>query len=109
MKIAIAIDGIEVSQHFGHCDSFVIYEIADGKVKDQIMVTNPGHVPGVLPKMLIDRGVTCLIAGGLGSNAQKIFREAGINLVVGARGEAEEVIRRYLEGNLDEGENSCDH
>jgi len=53
--------------------------------------------------------VTCLIAGGLGSNAQKIFREAGINLVVGARGEAEEVIRRYLEGNLDEGENSCDH
>ena len=109
MKIAIAVDGVEVTQHFGHCDSFVIYEIEDGAVKDQIMVMNPGHVPGVLPKMLIDRGVSCLITGGLGSNAQKIFRDAGIRLIVGISGEAEDAIRDYMNGKLQDGENSCDH
>ena len=109
MKIAIAIDGVEVSQHFGHCDSFLIYDVEDGKVMDQIMVMNPGHVPGVLPKMLIDRGVSCLIAGGLGTNAQKIFQESGIDLVVGAAGEAEDVIQAFLAGELQTQENSCDH
>ena len=109
MKIAIAVDGVEVSQHFGHCDGYVIYTVDEGKVKDQIMVMNPGHVPGVLPKMLIERGVRLLIAGGLGTNAQKIFRDAGIDLIMGIQGEAEEAIQKYLEGKLDTKENSCDH
>jgi predicted Fe-Mo cluster-binding NifX family protein len=109
MKIAIAVDGIEVTQHFGHCDSFVIYDVEEGQVKDQIMLMNPGHVPGVLPQMLIDRGVSCLITGGLGSNAQKIFADAGIDLVMGVQGEAEDVIQNFLAGKLQIGENSCDH
>ncbi len=109
MKIAIAVDGVEVSQHFGHCDSFVIYDVEAGKIKDQIMVMNPGHVPGVLPQMLIERGVSCLISGGLGSNAQKLFHDAGIQLVMGVQGEAEDVIYDFLTGKLQTGENSCDH
>ena len=35
MKIAVASDGNFVSGHFGHCESFTLYEADDGKVKNK--------------------------------------------------------------------------
>ena len=108
-KVCVAIDGVEVSSHFGQCSGFLIYEIDQGKILDQKLILNPGHVPGFLPDFLSGKGVECLITGGIGMNAKKIFDDKDIKVIYGVKGEAEKVIKDYCEGRLEEGINQCEH
>ncbi|NMD17690.1 MAG: hypothetical protein GYA82_03825 [Synergistaceae bacterium] len=39
----------------------------------------------------------------------RILKEAGVRPVIGARGEAEEVARAFLDGTLQCGDSSCGH
>ena len=51
-----------------------------------------------------------VIAGGMGHRAQGIFAENGIEVIVGAPAEPpESIVQSYLDGNLQSGENLCDH
>ncbi|MDO8886613.1 NifB/NifX family molybdenum-iron cluster-binding protein [Candidatus Oleimmundimicrobium sp.] len=109
MKIAVATNRKEVSPHFGHCLSFTVAEIEDGKVLKKEEVPNPGHQPGFLPKFLAEIGINCIIAGGMGQSAQMLFAQSGIKVVTGAYGLVDDVIKGYVEGNLSLGENICDH
>lgn len=108
-KIAIATDGAEVAQHFGRCPAYTLVEIRDGLVTGKTVVPNPGHQPGFLPRFLAEKGVGCVIAGGMGPRAQNLFAEQGISTITGVTGPVEEVIESYLSGNLVEGESLCDH
>ncbi len=100
MKIAVASDRSMVTEHFGHCEAFNIYEAEDGKIVRSESVPNPGHKPGFLPNFLNDMGVKVIISGGMGGGAVNIFNEKGIEVIVGARGSAEAAVKDYLEGNL---------
>ncbi|WP_291636526.1 NifB/NifX family molybdenum-iron cluster-binding protein [Clostridium sp.] len=100
MKIAIASDGKNVSGHFGFCEGFTIYEVEEGKSTNKDFVPNPGHKPGFLPVFLKDLNVNLLIAGGMGATAQNLFNEKGIELVVGAQGFNEDVLQKYINGEL---------
>lgn len=100
MKIGVAKEGNQVSQHFGHCEGFQVFDIEDGKVVGQQFVESPGHRPGYLPPFLADKGVNIVIAGGMGATAQELFEERGISVIVGAQGPLEAVINEYLKGNL---------
>ncbi|MBN1688572.1 MAG: NifB/NifX family molybdenum-iron cluster-binding protein [Candidatus Omnitrophica bacterium] len=107
MKIAIATDGEEVSMHFGRCPSFTLIEVENGKVLKKEVVDNPGHHPGFLPRFMHEQGVRIVIAGGAGRRAQDLFSEVGIELVLGASGPVEDVIRSFVAGELKNGESSC--
>lgn len=100
MKIGVAKEGDYVSQHFGHCEGFQVFDIADGKVVGEDFVQSPGHRPGFLPPFLADKGVKLVIAGGMGATAQELFQERGISVIVGAQGPIEAVIGEYLNGTL---------
>lgn len=100
MKIAIASDGKIVSGHFGHCEGFTIYETEENKVLKQEFVQNPGHRPGYLPVFLKDLNVNVIIAGGMGATAQELFADNNINVVVGAMGQCDDVIKEFINGNL---------
>jgi predicted Fe-Mo cluster-binding NifX family protein len=51
-----------------------------------------------------------IIAGGMGSRAQGLFAESGIQVITGAPSEAPEVlVKNYLDGTLVVGDNVCDH
>jgi len=100
MKIGVAKEGQYVSQHFGHCEGFQVFDIADGKVTGQEFVKNPGHRPGFLPPFLADIGVNVVIAGGMGATAQELFQERGISVIVGIQGPIDEVIAAYMKGEL---------
>lgn len=63
MKIAVASEGRMVAQHFGHCESFNIYTVQEGKVTGSKFVQNPGHKPGFLPNYLNELGVKVIISG----------------------------------------------
>ncbi|GMQ64424.1 NifB/NifX family molybdenum-iron cluster-binding protein [Vallitalea maricola] len=110
MKVAIAKEGNVVSGHFGYCEGFQIYEVENNQVKDTTLVANPGHKPGFLPRFLGEKNVNVIIAGGMGATAQQLFNENNISVIVGASGELDEVIKRYLDGKLESTGSVChDH
>jgi predicted Fe-Mo cluster-binding NifX family protein len=110
MKIAMPIQGGKLSQHFGHSEQFSLFEIEDQSVRDREELTPPPHEPGLLPRWLKEQGVTLVIAGGMGQRAQQIFEQAGIEVICGAPSESPAtVVDSYLKGDLETGDNACDH
>jgi predicted Fe-Mo cluster-binding NifX family protein len=107
MKIAISTDGDYVSPHFGRCPGFTIVEMEQGKVLSKEIVNNPGHAPSFLPQFLSERGVNCIIAGGMGRRAEGLFSEQGIEIIVGIEGRIDEVIDKLAKGILISGESLC--
>jgi len=107
MRVAISTDGNFVSAHFGRCPSFTIVDIKDGKVGERKVIENPGHQPGLIPQFLQQRGVECIVAGGMGMRAQGFFAEAGIQTILGASGRIDDVIEKLQKGTLESGESLC--
>lgn len=100
MKIAVASEGKMVTEHFGHCEGFTIFDIDGGKIQREDFVSNPGHRPGFLPVFLYEKGVKVIISGGMGEGAVDIFNEKGIEVITGASGEARTAVISYLQGIL---------
>lgn len=112
MRIAIPMASGHLAQHFGHCEKFALIDV--DPVTRQITATSeveaPEHQPGLLPPWLKERGVTLVIAGGMGSRAHSLFQAAAIEVLTGAPEESPEVlVRQYLDGGLVTGQNACDH
>ncbi len=74
-KVAIASEKDNVSDHFGYCEGFNIYDIKEEKITKKEFVPNPGHKPGFLPNFLNEKGVNIIISGGMGQKAVNIFNE----------------------------------
>ena len=100
MKIAVAGEGKNVTEHFGHCVNFLIYSVENGNITNEESIPNPGHKPGFLPNFLADRGVNVIISGGMGGGAVDIFNERNVEVVVGASGDAKTAVLNYLKGEL---------
>ncbi|MBU3160730.1 NifB/NifX family molybdenum-iron cluster-binding protein [Clostridium frigoris] len=100
MKIAVASEGKNVSGHFGYCEGFTIYDVVESKSLNKSFTPNPGHKPGYLPVFLKELNVNVIIAGGMGETAQQLFNENGIEVVVGAQGFSEDVVQKYINGEL---------
>lgn len=107
MKLAIAQDGEIVSAHFGHCESYAIFEMEDGTLARQADLLSPGHEPGRLPAFLAENGVNAVIAGGMGPRAVELFHMNGIEVFLGIAGEIEAVAAAYAAGGLTSGESTC--
>ncbi|MGI6662135.1 MAG: NifB/NifX family molybdenum-iron cluster-binding protein [Bacillota bacterium] len=109
MRIAVACDNGKVSAHFGHCQEYRLYDVVDGKISDSSSLANPGHQPGFLPDYLASHGVNCIIAGGMGPRAVELFEQNNVKVVLGAEGDTDEVVSKYLEGSLNLGKSTCEH
>ncbi len=107
MKAAISTDGGKVSAHFGRCPSFTIVTVEGQQVTARETIANPGHHPGYLPQFLHERGVDCIVAGGMGHRARALFEEKGISMVVGIEGPVEEAAKKLARGQLKGGDNTC--
>ena len=118
MRIAVSSEsnqGMEsrVSPHFGRCPYFVLVDVEEREVLAVDAVENPffgQHQPGQVPGYIKEQEAQVMLSGGMGRRAQGFFGEFGIRVVVGApSNDAEEVVKQYLEGSLQAGENICDH
>jgi len=99
----------KLCSHFGHCEQFALIDTEKKKIRGKVMHTPPAHEPGVLPRWLHDLGARVIIAGGMGSRAQQLFVESGIEVVTGAPMDSpESLVRQYLTGILVTGDNVCD-
>ncbi|NLL49259.1 MAG: dinitrogenase iron-molybdenum cofactor [Firmicutes bacterium] len=100
MKIAVASDKDRVTEHFGHCECFVIFETEKNTIVRSEMVPNPGHRPGFLPLYLHELGVETIISGGIGGSAVELFNGRKIEVIVGVKGSPRQAVESYLAGEL---------
>lgn len=107
MKIAISTDSGKVSAHFGRCPEFTTVEIENGEVVERERIENPGHKRGYLPKFLKERGVDCIVAGGMGRRAVSMFEDFDIRTITGVNGDIGDVIRKIIDGEIEGAENLC--
>jgi len=112
MRYAVPIADDKVAAHFGHCSHFALFDVDETTtaiVKKEV-IPSPGHQPGFLPGWLAEEGVSVVIASGMGSRAQALFRENHIEVVVGVLGDdPEKTVLDYMRGALATGDNVCDH
>ena len=110
MRYAIPLVEGKLSMHFGHCQEFAFVDTEDGKITAVEKAIAPSYAPGALPAWLAENSADVIIAGGMGSRAQNLFRQNDIEVIVGAPVEdPEELVRMHLAGALVPGENVCDH
>jgi len=110
MKIAVpTVDGV-LCMHFGHSEKFALVDVDGEEAKGVQFLTPPAHAPGVLPKWLHEQGANVIIASGMGSRAQMLFKENDIDVLVGAPiMEPEKIVKQYMAGELTLAGNVCDH
>ena len=112
MKYAVPVSGGVMCSHFGHCEQFALIDVDEKnkKIISKELVTAPEHEPGLFPKWLAEKGTARVIAGGMGMRAQGLFRENGIEVIVGAmESDPEKAVLNHLSGSLTTGNNVCDH
>ena len=107
--LAIATDHNQVAQHFGRCQGYTLVRHNRQTVTAKEFISNPGHEPGFLPRFLAEKGIHCIVAGGMGPRAQRLFDEHSIDYIIGVSGSVDEAANSFLKGELSEGESSCQH
>ena len=109
MKIAVPFSNGEVFQHFGHTETFKLYEIKDGRVASIDIVDTNGSGHDALSALLANLSVNVLVCGGIGDGAQAALTAAGIEICSGATGDADKAVNAYLNGELVSAGVNCDH
>lgn len=110
MIIAVTYENGNVFQHFGHCESFKIYEVEDNSVKTEKVIDSMGNGHGALAGFLAENSVDVLICGGIGGGARNALANVGIELYPGVTGNADEAVKALLKGNLNYNPNTtCSH
>ena len=109
-RIAIPLEDGILCSHFAHCQQVAIIDSDSNSVTWETLVTPPPHEPGLLPGWLAEKGVTDVIAGGMGQRAITLFNEQKINVFVGAPIKApKDLANDLLNNTLMAGANYCDH
>ena len=112
MKYAVPVSGSMVATHFGHCEQFTLIDVDEAKneiVRKEI-IPSPGHQPGLLPVWLAEQGVSVIIASGMGSRAQGLFRQNRIEVIINVvEANPEKAVLDYIGGRLEVGDDVCDH
>ncbi len=112
MKKIFAIPALngQLTQHFGHCESFALVATENGIIIGEEWITPPVHQPGVYPKFLSELGVQVVIAGGMGQKAQDLFTQNNIQVCVGVEPDSpKKLVQKYMDEALVTGGNQCTH
>jgi predicted Fe-Mo cluster-binding NifX family protein len=103
MKIAIPVADGFCSVHFGHADTFTIFDIEpqSNLIINKESIEPPPHESGMLPAWLHNLGVDILIVGGMDTLARELFQKENIEILSGApSAPPEEIAQQYIEGTL---------
>ena len=100
MKIAVTYNNGQIFQHFGHTETFKVYQVKDGKVASSAILDSSGSGHGALASLLRSQGVDALICGGIGGGAKTALAQAGVTLYGGVSGSADQAVTDLLAGKL---------
>jgi predicted Fe-Mo cluster-binding NifX family protein len=111
MKIAIPVRcNNQIDDHFGHCEYYSIYSISEsGEIADKIVIESEqgcGCKSGIAA-ILANDGVKVMLAGGIGAGAINKLNNAGIEVLRGCAGDADSLVKEYLNGLIKDSGSSC--
>ena len=112
MKYAVPVSSGKLATHFGHCQQFALIDVDETTktIVNQEFIASPGHEPGLLPVWLAEQGVSVIIASGMGSRAQGLFRQNRIEVIINVvEANPEKIVLDYIGGTLKIGDDVCDH
>lgn len=94
----------EVSAHFGHCAGYILVSIRNSEITHTATLPAMPHEQGgcMAPVgVLAQKGVTALLAGGMGMRPLNGFQQAGITVYkVGLPSTIDTAISSFLKGHL---------
>lgn len=102
MRIAVASEGLEVSNHFGCCTNFNYYKVDDDRLVDSRNLPSQGHLCGSQANFLRQIEVKVLICGTISPQEIEIMNNAGITVISGIKGKAIDAADAYSKGFLED-------
>jgi predicted Fe-Mo cluster-binding NifX family protein len=110
-KIAIPITkSNQVDDHFGHCEFYGVYTISDKNEIVDVLTIKSEQGCGCksnIAEVLSDKGVTTMLAGGIGGGAINVLNYWGIKVIRGCSGNAVEIVKQFVEGKISDSGESC--
>ncbi|MBC8366007.1 hypothetical protein H8E52_01215 [bacterium] len=100
MKIAVACEGSlpedSISMVMARCASFQILDTESGNLESKPNLLKDGeHGTGVkVAQWLLEEGVTLVVSGKVGPQAQKVFDEAGMKTLALKDGRASDILSK---------------
>ena len=108
MKIAMPYLEGNLNPHFGTSREFIVFEAENDNITGKKIITNEIlHNHGGLAQLLKAEGASVVITGGIGRPMAQALQQAGFGVLTGASGEAEQVAKDFLSGNLITGMAHC--
>ena len=110
-KVAVPVDvDNRLEDHFGHCDHYEIYTVAnDNKMvsKETLEPEDGCGCKSNIASILVENGVTVMLAGGIGAGAISMLNKCGIDVVRGCSGTANEIVEQFASGNIIDSGETC--
>jgi predicted Fe-Mo cluster-binding NifX family protein len=112
MRIAIPTKGLQIDDHFGHCQSYTVYTVnSEMEIESTDTVPSPqgcgckSNIATTFKQM----GVTVMLAGNMGTGALNILNNNGIKVYRGCSGEVQKNVDAFLKGNIHDSGLGCSH
>lgn len=99
MKIVVASEGKNVSEHFSKCEGFRVYEFEGETIHVHDYLENDGTL-GNYADLFESMGVSTIIAGGIGEGQLSKLEGKGLWVFKGIQGEVSEAILKLKQGML---------
>ncbi len=100
MKIAITVSGNNVSTSFGKAGSIMIAEFDENKISSKIMIDIKTLCQKDRINTLINQNVKGIICNGIEKSTYHDFINSGVNVMQYITGNVDQVVKRYIDGNL---------
>jgi len=111
MIIAIPVETSEginsvIAEHFGRAPYYAFVNVENGKIVSVNVEPNPiiEHAAGELPAYMREKKVDVLIVRGIGQKAISYLSEYGIQVIRGAQGTVENIVKNFIQGRLNDTE-----
>lgn len=90
----------DIMPHFGHTNTFKIYDIEDGKIINSTIKGTDGKEHAAMFGLFTEWGLNGLIIGGMGSKAVDLLTGMGLTLYAGVSGSADAAAEALAAGTL---------
>ncbi len=100
MIIAVTYQNGEVVGHFGHAEQFQLYTTDNTQIVSSVSLTPQGSGHGYMTSLMKEHGVNTVICTSMGEHAKEALLQAGIEIILGVSGNADEAVLAYLSGEL---------
>ena len=102
MKVAVAYNNGEIHGHFGHCDTFAVYEYGDYVYECTKTLVETGARSGhqAMADLMRELGVDAVLCGNMGGEAKALLLSYGIVPVAGYSGDADTAADLLVTGQL---------